>query len=94
MLVGRIGRTVTVLNPAGMALIDGSRVHCQSEGMIIPEGTPVRVVSARHNHVTVREHEPSADPASPLRPTHPETVAGETAAAEGGGSADLDFPLG
>ncbi|MFN7806769.1 MAG: NfeD family protein [Planctomycetaceae bacterium] len=92
LLVGRFGRTVTVLNPAGIALIDGSRVHCQSEGMIIPEGTPIRVVGARHNNVTVRESS-SADETTPLpsaKGATPEVP--EKSGRDGGVDSDLDFP--
>jgi membrane-bound ClpP family serine protease len=93
-LVGQTGRTVTVLNPAGMVLIDGSRIHCQSEGMIIPEGTAVRVVAARHNGVTVREFDPSAAP-TPRPPTHHSDLERrhESGGADGVAT-DLDFPLG
>ena len=93
-LVGRVGRTVTVLNPAGIALIDGSRVHCQSEGMIIPEGTPIRVVGARPNNVTVRESS-SADETTPLpSATGATPEVPEKSGRDGGVDSDLDFPLG
>ncbi|MFN8857818.1 MAG: NfeD family protein [Planctomycetaceae bacterium] len=93
-LLGHTGLTATVLNPAGIAVIDGSRVHCQSEGMIIPSGTPVRVVAARLNHVTVREYDPSD------RPTRgPEPISRDSSFESRGpktepGGTDLDFPIG
>lgn len=59
-MVGKTGETLTMLNPAGIARIDGHRVHCQSEGMILDAGTPVRVISARANSVIVRRIEPGA----------------------------------
>jgi membrane-bound serine protease (ClpP class) len=59
-MVGKIGETVTTLNPAGIVRIDGHRVHCQSEGMILDAGTPVRVIAARANSVVVRRIDPSA----------------------------------
>jgi membrane-bound serine protease (ClpP class) len=59
-LVGKTGETVTALNPSGIARIDGQRVHCQSEGMILDAGTPVRVISARANSVVVRKYDPQA----------------------------------
>jgi membrane-bound ClpP family serine protease len=94
-LVGRVGRTVTVLNPAGMAVIDGSRVHCQSEGMIIAEGTPVRVVAARHNNVTVREHMAAVETTSlPSAASAAAEQAIEEPGTAGGAGPDLDFPLG
>jgi len=59
-MVGKLGETVTMLNPAGIARIDGQRVHCQSEGMILESGTRVRVIAARGNSVTVRRVDPNA----------------------------------
>lgn len=53
-MVGKLGETVTTLNPAGIVRVDGHRIHCQSEGVIIEAGVPVRVVSSRANGVVVR----------------------------------------
>ena len=53
-MVGKSGTTVTALNPAGIVRIDGHRVHCLSEGMILEQGEPVRVISAKGNRVVVR----------------------------------------
>lgn len=66
-LLGKIGEAVTMMNPAGIMLLEGERVQCQSEGMIIDIGAPVKVVSAQGNRVIVRRvasHKPSPDPAS------------------------------
>ena len=54
-MVGRIGETVTLLNPAGIIHIDGQRVHCQSEGMILEPRTPVKVIAVQGNRVVVRQ---------------------------------------
>src|SRR5260370_37236649 len=72
-MVGKIGETVTTLNPAGIVRIDGHRVHCQSEGMILDAGTPVRVIAARANSVVVRRIDPSAleSQAAKRDPPHP-----------------------
>ena len=59
-MVGKIGDTVTALNPAGIVRIDGQRVHCQSEGMILDPGVRVRVIAARANSVVVRQIDPNA----------------------------------
>jgi membrane-bound serine protease (ClpP class) len=74
-MVGKIGETVTALNPAGIVRIDGHRVHCQSEGMILDAGTPVRVISARANSVVVRRIDPSALEARPEMPDQPHPAA-------------------
>ncbi len=62
-MVGKTGETVTTLNPAGIVRVDGQRVHCQSEGIILDAGTLVRVISARANSVVVRRIDPHAPPA-------------------------------
>jgi membrane-bound ClpP family serine protease len=82
-MVGKTGETVTTLNPAGIVRIDGQRVHCQSEGMILDAGTRVRVISARANSVVVRR----VDPNAPHVP--PETGPSGPAAAD----EPLDFDL-
>jgi membrane-bound serine protease (ClpP class) len=78
-MVGKIGETVTMLNPSGIVRIDGHRVHCQSEGVILDAGTPVRVISARSNSVTVRRIDPNSpeaqpDAADPRRPAADEPL--------------------
>jgi membrane-bound ClpP family serine protease len=78
-MVGQIGETATSLNPAGMVRIDGQRVHCQSEGMILDTGVPVIVISARANRLIVRKIDAdkaqlaaqSPAPHDPPRPTDP-----------------------
>jgi membrane-bound serine protease (ClpP class) len=78
-MVGQIGETVTSLNPAGMVRIDGQRLHCQSEGMILDAGLPVIVIAARANRLIVRKIDPdqaqrmaqSPAPNDPRRPTDP-----------------------
>jgi len=58
-MVGQHGETLTMLNPAGIVRIDGHRVHCQSEGVILESGLTVRVISAKGNRVIVRRAEES-----------------------------------
>lgn len=67
-MVGKTGETVTTLNPAGIVRIDGHRVHCQSEGMILDAGTSVRVIAARANSVVVRRIDPTS--VEPLAESH------------------------
>ena len=64
-MVGKTGETVTTLNPSGIVRIDGHRVHCQSEGMILDAGTLVTVISARANRVLVRRVDPNAPERDP-----------------------------
>ena len=53
-LIGKIGETVSPLNPAGIVKIAGERVQCQSEGRIIEIGCQVRVIAVQGNRVVVR----------------------------------------
>lgn len=64
-MVGKVGETVTALNPAGIVRIEGERVHCQSEGLIIDAGVRVRVVAARTNGVVVRQTSAESQAAEP-----------------------------
>lgn len=54
-LVGMEGQTVTPLNPAGLVLVQGERIHCFSEGMIVERGTTVRVLAVQGNRILVRQ---------------------------------------
>ena len=53
-MIGQLGETVTHLNPAGMVMIAGERVHCFSEGLIVERGVRVRVLAVQGNRILVR----------------------------------------
>ena len=60
-LVGRHGTTLTLMNPGGLVLVDGERLHCESEGMLLLEpDVDVVVVAVKGNRLVVR--------AAPARP--------------------------
>jgi membrane-bound serine protease (ClpP class) len=53
--IGKTGRTLTLLTPGGLVLVDGERMHCESEGgIIIDPGETVTVVARKGNRVVVR----------------------------------------
>lgn len=63
-MIGQVGETVTPLNPAGIVLLAGERVHCFSEGLVVDSGTKVRVLAVQGNRLLVRPHvykEPSGE---------------------------------
>ncbi len=60
-LVGQIGKTLTLLNPGGLVLVDGTRQHCESEGILLEAGTPVEIVAVKGNRVVVRPVERPAN---------------------------------
>jgi membrane-bound ClpP family serine protease len=100
-LIGKTGVTVTVLNPAGTLKIDGERISCQSEGLIVEAGQAVRVISARVNFVVVRvvsPDDPVVDQAMlpPVVESPPEVVVEQNATPEQKperSAADIDFDL-
>jgi membrane-bound ClpP family serine protease len=53
-LIGRPGKTLSMLNPGGLAEVDGERLHCESEGIVIDPQQPVVVVGVTGNRVIVR----------------------------------------
>ncbi len=81
-LVGKSGRTVTPLTPAGIVQIDGERIHASSEGMIVERDQPVTVVDVRSNRLVVRYNDPA---------THPPTD--QFADASGTDDEPLDFDV-
>ena len=54
-LVGKFGKTITVLRPVGAIRIDGKRIDAMSETGSIESDKPIRVVSVYDNQVKVRE---------------------------------------
>jgi membrane-bound ClpP family serine protease len=54
-LVGRVGRTVTPLRPAGAVEFDGRRVDAVSEGVFIDVGAWVKCIEAKGVKIVVRQ---------------------------------------
>ncbi|MEC9488744.1 MAG: NfeD family protein [Halanaerobium sp.] len=54
-LIGKTGKTITILRPAGTALISGGRVDVVSEGGFIERDREVEVVAVEGSKVIVRE---------------------------------------
>ncbi|MBS3757377.1 MAG: serine protease [Desulfobacterales bacterium] len=55
--MGRSGKAITHLRPAGTALIEGRRVDVVSRGEFIEREKPVTVIAVEGNRVVVRELE-------------------------------------
>jgi membrane-bound serine protease (ClpP class) len=60
-LIGREGKTVTLLNPGGLVIVNGERLHCESEGVVIDPGERVTIVGVAGNRLVVRREEASPD---------------------------------
>ena len=59
-LIGRIGTTVTPMNPGGMVRVENERLHAITEGMLLKLGEPVEVMGIQGNRVIVRRAKPNA----------------------------------
>lgn len=53
-LLGKTGTTETPLNPGGIVRIRDERIHCRSEGLIVPKGSLVSVIGISGNGLIVR----------------------------------------
>lgn len=82
-MIGKVGRTLSLMTPGGMAVFDGERMHCESEGVLIEPDMPVRVVGVNGNRLVVRLLEDDAETAK-------NAAASETDTGEPG---QLDFDL-
>ena len=64
-LVGKTGTTLTRMGPGGMVLVEGERMHAESEGMLILTDTLVRVLAIKGNRLLVRQVRESSVPERP-----------------------------
>ena len=55
--MGKVGRTTTILRPAGRARFEGRLVDVVAEGEFIPPNTQVKVIDVKGNRVVVVPHE-------------------------------------
>jgi membrane-bound serine protease (ClpP class) len=56
--LGKQGRALSVLRPAGIAEIEGARVDVVSDGALIEADTPVEVTRVDGNRIVVRRLPP------------------------------------
>lgn len=52
--IGKTGTTLTLLTPGGLVNVGGERLHAFSEGIMIPAGAVVEVLTVRGTRVLVR----------------------------------------
>ncbi len=57
VLVGKIGRTTSVLRPAGIGDFDGVRLNVVTEGGFIERDMPIEIVSVDGTRIVVRERQ-------------------------------------
>ena len=63
-LLGKEGRTLSELRPAGFALLEGKRVDVVSPGHFIADGAAIQVVDVSGNRIVVKEHTAGAKDAA------------------------------
>ncbi len=83
-LIGRVGTTLTPMNPGGMVKVENERLHATTEGLLMRLDEAVEVVGIQGNRVIVRRPKPSplasagqsTDPAtsSPASPVETERL--------------------
>ncbi|MFW6456783.1 MAG: NfeD family protein [Planctomycetota bacterium] len=56
-MLGKTGRTITVLRPAGKATIDGTPQQVVAEGTYIPKGTRIKVIDTPGSRLVVKPAE-------------------------------------
>lgn len=61
-LIGKYGVTASLLNPGGLVVVEGARLHACSEGQIVDPRTSVEIIDLRGTRVVVRPGEPPAHP--------------------------------
>lgn len=54
-MLGKTGETLTLLRPAGTALIDGVRVDVVTEGEFLDKGVPIQVAQVTGNRIVVKQ---------------------------------------
>lgn len=62
-LIGQKGKTLTLMAPGGLVIVEGERHHAETEGQMLDPDQPIQVVAVKSNRVVVRPYEPS--PATP-----------------------------
>ncbi|WP_417385244.1 NfeD family protein [Gimesia sp.] len=85
-LIGKIGKTQTLLNPSGFVLVNHERHHCESQGMIVDAQVDVEIIAVEGTRLVVKVVKP---------PVVDETKSGEKSAAsdERAGDESFDFEV-
>ncbi|MCA9070375.1 MAG: hypothetical protein KDA84_15695 [Planctomycetaceae bacterium] len=60
-LIGKRGKTLTLMTPGGLVIVEGKRHHAEAEGQMLDPEQPIQVIAVRGNRVVVRPYEPSSE---------------------------------
>jgi membrane-bound ClpP family serine protease len=89
-MVGRKGRTLSMLNPGGLVNVDGERLHALSEGVMVDPNEWVEVLEVRGARVLVRR---TSAPVLPPLDSPGQLPLTTDATKDGASDAQLDFDL-
>ncbi|QDV53491.1 NfeD family protein [Gimesia fumaroli] len=87
-LIGKTGKTQTLLNPSGFVIVDHERLHCESQGMIIEAQTDVEVIAVEGTRLVVKEKQQS----SAEKEAAPETKSSQPGDSVAGDALDFEIP--
>jgi membrane-bound ClpP family serine protease len=91
-LVGKKGRSLSMLNPGGFIKVDEERLHAFTEGVVIDPDEPVEILEVRGLRVLVRRSESTPTPMSSAGEST--IVESSPAAAPSPAQLDFDMPQG
>lgn len=66
-LIGELAKSLTLMNPGGLILIEGERHHAESQGLPIEPGQVVEIIDVRSNRFIVRLFEGTPTQSSKAR---------------------------
>lgn len=68
-MIGKLGTTLSLMNPGGLVSVNSERMHCEAEGMLIESGETVEVIAVKGNRLVVR-HTPDASGSTEVASTN------------------------
>jgi len=78
-LIGRTGKTLTMMAPGGLVIVDGKRHHAEAEGQMLDADQPIQIIAVKGNRVVVRPYEPAKDDETSTRKTDGEPAGDDSA---------------
>lgn len=70
-LIGKVGRAANLMTPGGLVVVDGQRLHAETQSMLVEPGTPVVIIGTVSNRVVVRPLRPDELAAATESPAAP-----------------------
>ncbi|MFM7058318.1 MAG: NfeD family protein [Planctomycetota bacterium] len=93
-LIGKVGKAANLMTPGGLVVVDGQRLHAESQGMLVEPGTPVIVIGTVSNRVVIRPLRPEELETAPDSPAAPPAEVARPSPTENAQPLDFDLPPG